>query len=102
MLKTELFKSRDAVGLALVGLTAMLIAFWGFSICSTAACHAVPLDGFGGKLLASFKLVICAGCGFSLEKGRPIHFLRAQFTVYGIVAAYGPIKVIVFNLHRDL
>ncbi|HEV8016812.1 MAG TPA: NAD-binding protein [Stellaceae bacterium] len=102
MLKTELFKSRDAVVLALVGLAAMLIAFWGFSICSTAACHAVPLAGVGEKLLASFKLVIGGGGGYALEKGDPIQLVLAQFTVYGIVAAYGTIKVVVFNLHRDL
>jgi hypothetical protein len=37
VVKTDLFKSRDAVILALVGLAAMLLAFWGFSICASNA-----------------------------------------------------------------
>lgn len=102
MVKTDLFKSRDAVVLALVGLAAMLLAFWGFSICASATCKAVPLATLGDRAIASFKLVIGIGGGYALEKGDPIQLVLAQFTVYGIIAAYGTIKVIVFNLHRDL
>ncbi len=102
MVKTDLFKSRDAVILALVGLAAMLLAFWGFSICASTTCKAVPLATLGDRIIASFKLVIGIGGGYALEKGDPIQLVLAQFTVYGIVAAYGTVKVIVFNLHRDL
>jgi voltage-gated potassium channel Kch len=102
LVKTDLFKSRDAVFLALVGLAAMLLAFWGFSICATAACKAVPLATLGDRAIASFKLVIGIGGGYALEKGDPIQLVLAQFTVYGLIAAYGTVKVIVFNLHRDL
>jgi voltage-gated potassium channel Kch len=102
VVKTDLFKSRDAVVLALVGLAAMLLAFWGFSICASNACKAVPLATLGERAIASFKLVIGIGGGYAVEKGDPIQLVLAQFTVYGIVAAYGTVKVIVFNLHRDL
>lgn len=103
MVKTELFKSRDAIVLALLGLALALLAFWGFSLCTTAACKALPLATFGERAIVSFKLVFgLGGGGYGVERGDPIQLVFAQFTVYSFLAAYGTVKVIIFNLHRDL
>jgi len=98
------FKSRDAVVIAIVGAAVTLLAFWGFSVCGTAACHtALPVDGIEERLYASFKLAFGFGAGgYALEKGDPVQLVFAQFTAYSYVAVYTSSAILIRNLRRDM